>query len=97
MGIDYRDQVIELSFVLDDLCKGIHALEFMGKHSHGVVNGQLCAQCARASMESYIGLISVEEATHNLCDELKQAVADYKAALKLVEKWEKTDKTKESA
>ncbi len=80
-----------LGITLDVVVTGFRALEFMGRHSHAVNSGMnLCAQCSRASVDSYIGIITVEEAADRLCDELKQAINQYKTSLLIVEKWERT-------
>jgi hypothetical protein len=85
----YREQISQLADVLETISKGFRALEFMGRHSHGVTSGdKVCAQCAKASLDSYVGVVTVDQAADMLCDDLKAAITQYKVALEIVKKWE---------
>lgn len=86
-----EDRLYKVGLALDAVIRGFRALEFIGQHTNAVKsNDSVCAQCARATMDSYLGLISVEEASLLLCSELTQAINQYKTALLIVNQWEES-------
>lgn len=86
-----KDRLYKVGLALDVVVKGFRALEFIGRHTNAVKSDDnLCAQCARATMDSYLGLISVEEASMLLCSELTQAINQYRMSLTIVNQWEES-------
>lgn len=90
-----REDVAKVGLALEVVTVGFRALEFIGKHTNDVqgTTNNNCHECTQASMECYLGLIDLDEATKKFCSQLKQAIVQYKTALIVVQQWESTEHT----
>jgi hypothetical protein len=87
-----RQDAVRVGMVIEAIAVGFRALEFMGKHTNGIQSGnENCQDCSQATMQSYLGIITIEEAQAMFCGELKAAINQYKTALLVIENWEATE------
>ena len=91
-----RLNVVKVGMAIEVITVGFRALEFMGKHTNGIQSGnENCHDCSQATMQSYLGIITIEEAQALFCGELKAAINQYKTALLVIENWEATNNNSE--